>query len=134
MKTIIITFFCLLFYQDNGNIFKINNLSNQYKRNETIKFSIKNNSKNKVIYFVSLFIYDSGWREAISDVDNPSNKIIRYSKLEPNKNEFKKISIKKTFYFLDKINFKNYKLAIIYNIENDTTKRIQFSNSFVIKD
>ncbi len=132
MKTIILTFFCFLISQNNKEIFSINNLQNEYKKNENINIKLENFSNKNIIYFISLYRYNSDWREIVSDVQNPYNRIIKYSKIYPTERKKIKISINKAFYFLEKGNFKKYKLAIVYKIENDTTTRCFYSNEFKI--
>lgn len=61
------------------------------------------------------------------------NRVIKFQKINSLKTDVKKIVILKSFKFLEKVNFKRYKLAVVYVLENDTTKRMQFSKSFVIK-
>ncbi len=71
MKTILLSFIFLLFLQDNSQVFQIIDLKNQYNYKDQINFSIKNNSKKNIIYFVSLYTYKNDWRPAVSDIENP---------------------------------------------------------------
>ena len=123
MKTIIFTFFCFLLSQSNNQIFELENIKNEYKKSQKINALLHNISNKNIFYYISLYSYDADWREVISDIDNPNNRIVRFTKLGANNKILKKISIKKTFNFLENINFNKYKLVIKYKIDNDTTVR-----------
>ncbi|HBT73569.1 MAG TPA: hypothetical protein DEB37_15380 [Lysinibacillus sp.] len=132
MKNLLI--FLLLVINIGNDNFEIEGLSNNYYTHENIQFYLTNNSSSKKFYYISVDCYDNKtWSELINDVNNPKSNKSLIMEILPSKRIKVNFPINKVFYMNNFLNFKLYRLKIVYGDSIQDLNYKYYSESFKIK-
>ncbi len=133
MKIFFLISFLIFQLQIDDSIIKIEKNKDSYSLNNDVNYSVTNNSNKKMIYFVGLEVFEKEWIPTINDITRPKFKVAPYLNLDKSVITHKKIKLKKVLFYDRNFNSKKFRLVIFYKLEGDTTKRMQYSKSFIIK-
>ncbi|GEM54753.1 hypothetical protein B0A58_08855 [Flavobacterium branchiophilum NBRC 15030 = ATCC 35035] len=104
----------------------------KYNQNQNIEFTISNNSERKYYYVSIEYFENNNWFELINDISQPKSRASVINLIKPNQTINKKVSIQKVFYLKNFLNFKKYRLKVLYGKSADEINSTYFSNSFEI--
>jgi hypothetical protein len=116
----------------NNDKIRIEGLLQKYNQNQNIEFTISNNFERKYYYVSIEYFENNNWFELINDISKPKSRASVINLIKPNQTINKKVSIQKVFYLKNFLNFKKYRLKILYGKSADEINSTYFSNSFEI--